>query len=257
MPVLIHTYPCLSDNYGYLLHDQATGATAAIDASDRDSLLAALNQRSWNLTEIFVTHHHFDHTDAIVPLKKQFDIKVSGPASEADKIAGLDAGLNDNDTIEFGQTRLKVIATPGHTLGHICFFDPDNKNLFSGDALFSLGCGRMFEGTPAPMWEGLKRLRDLPDETMVHCGHEYSTANAAFALSIDPENDALKMRAQNITQLRQNERATIPFNLGEDKLANPFLRADMPDIAQAMHLSGADPETIFAAVRKAKDNFGG
>ncbi len=255
MPVIIHTYPCLSDNYGYLLHDQATGATAAIDAPDKNAMLEALELRGWNLTDIFVTHHHFDHTDAIVPLKKQFDIKVSGPAAEADKIAGLDVKLSDNDTVELGQTQLKVIATPGHTLGHICFFDSDNKNLFSGDALFSLGCGRMFEGTPGPMWDGLKRLRELPDETLVHCGHEYSAANAAFALSIDPRNNALTTRAQNITLLRRNHQATVPFVLGEDKRANPFLRADKPDIAQAMHLMGAAPQTIFAAVRKAKDDF--
>lgn len=257
MPLLIHIYPCLSDNYGYLLHDPTTGATAAIDAGDSQALLKALDQQDWKLTDIFVTHHHYDHTDAIVPMKKQFNIKVSGPAAEANKIAELDVELKDNDTLMLGQTRLKIIATPGHTLGHICFFDPDNMNLFSGDALFSLGCGRMFEGTPGSMWEGLKRLRDLPDETMVHCGHEYSAANAAFALSIDPENDALKSRANSIAQLRTNQQATIPFNLGEDKKANPFLRADKPNIAKAMNLAGAPNETVFAAIRKAKDNFAG
>ena len=255
MSAHIHIYPCLSDNYGYLLHDDATGATAAIDAGDESALLMALDQTGWKLTDIFVTHHDFDHTDAIVPLKNKFDIKVSGPAAEADKIAQLDVRLKDDDTLILGQTHLKTIATPGHTLGHICFFDPENKTLFSGDALFSLGCGRMFEGTPGPMWAGLKRLRELPDDTMVYCGHEYSAANAAFALSVDPGNTALQRRAQNITRLRHGQQATIPFNLGEDKLANPFLRADVPTIAAAMQLSGKPEQVVFAAIRKSKDIF--
>ena len=255
MPVLVHTFSAFSDNFGFLLHDTHSKNTAAIDAGDYDATRKALSNKEWTLTHIFITHHDWDHTDAIMPLKEQFDLKVFGPAAEADKIHGLDVKLAHGDITELGSTRLQAIHTPGHTLGHLCYFDINDRRLFSGDALFSLGCGRMFEGTPAPMWEGLKRLRELPDETKVYCGHEYSQANADFAISIDPDNKILRERADQIKSLRQNKEPTIPFELGQDKLANPFLRADAPELAKKMGMTGADPANVFAAIRKAKDNF--
>ncbi len=255
MAVSIEIFIHLSDNYCILLHDDATGATASIDAIDENTVRAGLQKTGWNLTDIFVTHHHWDHTDGILGLKAAFDIQVTGPRAEANKIQGLDNLVADGETVRLGETHLKVIKTPGHTLGHITYFDPKNYNLFSGDALFSLGCGRMFEGTPGPMWEGLKALRDLPDQTQVYCGHEYSAANAAFARSIDPHNKHLQNRAEKIIAARKKNAPTVPFNLGEDKLANPFLRADNAELAKAMGGDASNPSAVFAAIRKAKDNY--
>lgn len=255
MGLIVDVFAARSDNFGYLVHDQASGRTAAIDAPEAGPIREALEQRGWTLTDIFITHHHIDHVEAIAELKSAFGTRVVGPRDEADKIEGLDELVGDGDTLELGESRFAVMATPGHTLGHVVFYDADGGHLFSADALFSLGVGRMFEGTPGPMWEGLKRLRELPDETLVYCGHEYTQSNAKFALSIDPDNEALKARAAEVESLRAAGRPTIPFNLGEDKKANPFLRADAPELAKHYGLEGADPAEVFAAIRKGKDNF--
>ncbi len=255
MGLIVDVFAARSDNFGYLVHDEATGRTAAIDAPEAGPIRNALIHRGWTLSDIFITHHHIDHVEAIAELKAAFNPRVAGPRDEADKIEGLDELVGDGDVIELGETRFEVMATPGHTLGHIVFFNRDGGHLFSADALFSLGVGRMFEGTPGPMWEGLKRLRELPDETLVYCGHEYTQSNARFALSIDPDNTALQARAAEVDRLRAAGRATIPFALGEDKKASPFLRADAPELARHYGLDGADPADVFAAIRKGKDNF--
>ncbi|QYO76472.1 hydroxyacylglutathione hydrolase [Devosia salina] len=255
MGLIVDVFSARSDNFGYLVHDEATGRTAAIDAPEAGPIRNALLHRGWTLTDIFITHHHVDHVEAIPELKAAFGARVVGPRDEADKIEGLDELVGDGDTITLGETRFEVMAMPGHTLGHVVFYNREGGHLFSADALFSLGVGRMFEGTPGPMWAGLKRLRDLPDETLVYCGHEYTQSNARFALSIDPDNEALKARAAEVDQLRAAGKATIPFSLGEDKRANPFLRADMPELARHYGLEGADPSEVFAAIRKGKDNF--
>lgn len=255
MGLIVDVFAARSDNFGYLVHDRASGRTAAIDAPEAGPIREALEQRGWTLTDIFITHHHIDHVEAIAELKSAFGTRVVGPRDEADKIEGLDELVGDGDTLELGESRFAVMATPGHTLGHVVFYDADGGHLFSADALFSLGVGRMFEGTPGPMWAGLKRLRELPDETLVYCGHEYTQSNAKFALSIDPDNETLKARAAEVESLRAAGRPTIPFNLGEDKKANPFLRADAPELAKHYGLEGADPAEVFAAIRKGKDNF--
>ncbi|GAB5428340.1 MAG: hydroxyacylglutathione hydrolase [Devosia indica] len=255
MGLIVDVFAARSDNFGYLVHDQASGRTAAIDAPEAGPIREALDQRGWTLTDIFITHHHIDHVEAIAELKEAFGTRVVGPRDEADKIEGLDEVVGDGDTLELGETRFAVMATPGHTLGHVVFYDAEGGHLFSADALFSLGVGRMFEGTPGPMWAGLKRLRELPDDTLVYCGHEYTQSNAKFALSIDPDNAALKTRAAEVESLRAAGRPTIPFNLGEDKKANPFLRADAPELARHYGLDGADPAEVFAAIRKGKDTF--
>ncbi len=255
MALVVDVFSARTDNFGYLLHDEATGKTAALDAPEANAIRDALERTGWTLTDIFITHHHIDHVEAIAELKAAFGCRVVGPRAEADKIDGLDELVGDGDTVTLGETSFKIMATPGHTLGHIVYFEPFGKHLFSADALFSLGVGRMFEGTPGPMWEGVKRLRELPDDTLVYCGHEYTQSNAKFALSIDPNNRALQQRADVVNSLRNGGKPTIPFELGEDKRANPFLRADAPELAAHYGLEGKDPAEVFAAIRKGKDNF--
>ena len=255
MSVIVDVFNARTDNFGYLVHDTATGRTAAIDAPETAAIVSALEMRGWELTDIFITHHHIDHVEAIPELKAEFGARVVGPKAEADKIADLDVLVGGGDTVTLGETSFDIYDTPGHTLGHIIFHDPVGKHLFSADALFSLGVGRMFEGTPGPMWDGVKLMRALPDDTLVYCGHEYTASNAKFALSVDPDNQALQKRAAEVTALRAAGKPTIPFNLGEDKAANPFMRADDAGIARHFGLEGASPADVFAAIRKAKDNF--
>lgn len=257
MSLIVDVFRCREDNYGYLVHDTATGRTAAIDAPEAGAIKAALNRRGWTLSDIFITHHHADHTEGIAELVATHGPNVTGPRAEANQIAGLDTPVSPGDTVSLGDARFAVIGTPGHTLGHIAYHEAEAKVVFTGDALFSLGCGRMFEGTPGPMWAGLLALRALPDETLVYCGHEYTLANARFALSIDPDNTALAARAAEAGAQRDAGGFTIPARLGTEKQANPFLRADTPELARAMRLTGADPAAVFAALRKAKDNFAG
>lgn len=255
MSVIVDVFGARSDNFGYLVHDESSGRTAAIDAPEAAPIKAALQRRGWTLTDILITHHHIDHVEAIPELKKEFKARVVGPRGEADKIADLDELVAGGDRVSLGETVFDVYDAPGHTLGHIVFHDQANKHLFTADALFSLGVGRMFEGTPGPMWEGVKFLRTLPDDTLVYCGHEYTESNAKFALSVDPDNAALRKRAEDVQALRQAGKPTIPFRLGEDKAANPFLRADAPELAKYYGLEGAAPAEVFAAIRKGKDNF--
>lgn len=251
----IAVFPALSDNFGYLVRDTGSGRVAAIDAPEEGAILAELEKRGWTLTDILVTHHHSDHTDAIAPLKRRFDAHAIGPREEAGKIAGLDTLVGGGDTVTLGETVFEVFDVPGHTLGHIAFFSPADKALFSADALFSLGVGRMFEGDAESMWAGLERLKALPGETKIYCGHEYTLSNAKFALSVDPDNAALKTRADEARRQIDAGEPTIPARLSEELAANPFLRADTPDLAQAMNLAGAPAWQVFGALRKAKDNF--
>lgn len=256
MPVLVDIFACRTDNYGYLVHDIETRKTAAIDAPDAGAIKAALNHRGWQLTDVFITHHHRDHVEGVPVLKADFDIVVTGPRAEAEKIMGLDVLVNPGDAVALGSTMFRVIGTPGHTLGQIAYYNPRERHLFSADALFSLGCGRMMEGTPGPMWKGLDTLRGLPDDTLVYCGHEYTADNARFALSIDGRNAALMIRAREVIRMRQEGRPTIPVTLGMEKATNPFLRADQPAMAKAVGLpEDAEPAAVFAALRAAKDKF--
>jgi len=255
MSLLVDVFPARQDNLGYLVHDTRTGRTAAIDAPEIAAINAALARTGWKLSDLFITHHHHDHVEGIPELVAAYGVTVTGPKAEADKIEGLDVLVGDGDIVPLGDTRFTVIGTPGHTLGHIAYYDPAGGHLFTADALFSLGVGRMFEGTPGPMWEGLLRLRALPDATLIYCGHEYTQSNGRFALSVDPGNDALKARIAEVDRLRAAGKHTIPERLGTEKRANPFLRADAPELAAAMGLPAGDPVAVFAALRKAKDNF--
>lgn len=256
MALLIDTFLCRTDNYGYLVHDVDSGKTAAIDAPDAKAIKAALERRGWDLSDIFVTHHHTDHVEGIPALKREFNCMVHGPRAEAERILGLDMLLSGSSTVQLGNTSFLVIEAPGHTLGHIVFYEPVGGHLFSGDALFSMGVGRMFEGKPGPMWSALAELRELPDETLLYCGHEYTVDNARFAQSVDPRNTALTIRAAEVKRMRDGGQFTIPVSLGMEKRTNPFLRADDPVLAKAMNLPpDSAPEVVFAALRRAKDDF--
>lgn len=255
MQLELAVFPVLNDNFGYLLHDSDTGRTIAVDAPDFETIDGCLEENGWILSDILITHHHPDHTDGVLKLKAKYSAMVFGPAAEEGKIKGLDAAVAEGDTIEFDGLDFSIISVPGHTLGHIAYYCAGFDLLFCGDVLFSLGVGRMLEGEPKSMWEGLKKLRDLPDETNIFCGHEYTVSNAKFALSIDPENPALQHRAKEAQEARDEGEFTVPFMLGEDREANPFLRADEPEIAAALGMEGREPWEVFAALRKAKDIF--
>ena len=255
MSLVVDVFICRKDNYGYLAYDTVSGRAAAIDAPDADAIIKAARARGWTLTDILITHHHQDHVEGIKALVAEYGAVVTGPRAEADKIAGLDIEVEPGDEIAVGSTRFSVLGVPGHTLGHIAYYDPAGRHLFTGDSLFSLGVGRMFEGTPGPMWEGLVGLRNLPDDTLIYCGHEYTVANAKFALSVDPDNAALRLRAAEAERARAEGRFTVPVSLGMEKRTNPFLRADHPDLHKAIGVEGADPVRTFAALRRAKDEF--
>ena len=255
MPAEIRLFPCLTDNYGVLLHDPASGATAAIDAPEAAPVEAALKASGWRLTDILVTHHHHDHVGGLRELKERHGARVVAPRDEVAKIPAVDATAGDGDAVTVGTLTARAIATPGHTLGQINYFFAAEKLLFAGDTLFSIGCGRVIEGTPAMMWQSLSRLRGLPDDTALYCGHEYTAANVRFALTIEPGNEALKARAAEVKRQLAEGRPTIPTLMGEEKRANVFLRADEPAVAAAVGLAGKPAAEVFAEVRKRKNNF--
>ncbi len=251
----IRLFLCLKDNYGVLVHDPASGATAAIDAPEEEPIEVALAASGWKLSDILITHHHHDHTGGIRALKQRHGARVVAPRDEAAKIPAVDETVGDGDTVAVGALTAQVIGTPGHTLGQINYFFPAAKLLFAGDTLFSIGCGRVIEGTPDMMWQALLKLRALPDDTALYCGHEYTEANIRFALTIEPDNPALRARAAEAKRQIAAGAPTIPVLMGEEKRANVFLRADEPVVAAAVGLGGKPAAQVFAEVRKRKNNF--
>lgn len=255
MPAETHLFLCLKDNYGVLLHDLESGATASIDAPEAAPIEAALKATGWELTDILVTHHHADHTGGILALKKKHKCRVVAPAAEAETIPAVDQTVREGDKVMIGKLSGNVIETPGHTNGHVAYWFHADKLAFVGDTLFSIGCGRVIEGTPEQMWRSLVKLRDLPNDTEFYCGHEYTAANIKFARTIEPNNKALAAReAEANKQLAQNE-ATIPATIGEEKLANPFLRADVPEVAAGIGMAGKPAAEVFAEIRARKNKF--
>ncbi|KAL7572017.1 hypothetical protein ACA910_001672 [Epithemia clementina (nom. ined.)] len=254
----VHQFPCLQDNYGYLLHNTVTGETAAIDTPDAKEITKQLQQQQWKLTHIFNTHHHWDHTGGNDALhQSNTGCQIYGPASES--IPHCMHPLQGGDAFDFGGTRVEVLDVGGHTKGHIAYYLPSQKIAFVGDALFALGCGRMFEGTPNQFWASLQRLRNLPDDTTVYCAHEYTMANGKFALSVEPSNSKLVDRMEQIQELRAKNQPTVPTSIGIEKETNPFLRCDVSDELRSKVGSTSDdtPEQVFAKVRAAKDHFRG
>lgn len=251
----IHRIPVLKDNYVFLIQDGAGGPAAVVDPGEAGPVREALAGLGWTLGLVLLTHHHGDHTGGTRELKRLTGCTVVAGRGDAERIAGVDRVVDDGETVAAGTLQGHAIAVPGHTLGHVAYWFPEAKALFSGDTLFSLGCGRLFEGTAETMWDSLRRLRDLPDDTLVYCGHEYTNANADFAISVDPNNALLKRKAEAVLELRQRGSATVPSLLGEEKRLNPFLRADEPALGAAAGLAGHEPAQVFAALRALKDRF--
>jgi hydroxyacylglutathione hydrolase len=251
----IEQFSCLSDNFGVLVHDAKAGRTVSIDAPEAAAIEAALSRRGWDLTDILVTHKHFDHIDGLKPLKEAYGCTITGPKAEAHAIGMLDEELVEGDMYEAGSMTFSVIETPGHTLGQINYHCPQANALFAGDTLFSLGCGRLFEGSAADMYASLEKLKVLPPQTHLYCGHEYTRANAAFALSIDPDNDALKARADQVETLRAEGLPTLPVTLERELATNPFLRTGDAGIRKQLGMEDADDVAVFAELRARKDRF--
>ncbi|HCX66926.1 hydroxyacylglutathione hydrolase [Parvibaculum sp.] len=251
----IHQFSCLNDNYGYLVHEPSSGATAAIDTPEVKPILAALEEKGWKLTHILNTHHHYDHAGGNAELKEKTGCIVIGPKGEKDKIPGIDRAVGEGDIVELGAAHARVIDVPGHTSGHIAYSFDEEHIAFVGDTLFALGCGRIFEGTPQQMWTSLGKLMELPDDTVVYCAHEYTQANARFALSVEPDNAALVARAREIDEKRARGEWTVPTTIGLEKKTNPFLRAASPDLRRTIGLDAANDVDVFAETRKRKDNF--
>lgn len=255
MSLEVHLFPCLQDNYGLLAHDTVTGRTAVIDTPEANAINQALDERGWQLTDIWNTHHHHDHVGGNEALKARWKATVTGFGPDAARIPGIDVSVVEGDCVALGELQAEVIEVPGHTRGHIAYHLAAAKTLFIGDTLFALGCGRLFEGTPEQMLNSLRKLLPLPDDTVIYCAHEYTEANARFALSVEPDNPELVERWQVIQDLRAADQPTVPTTLGLEKATNPFLRWDSPGLRATLGLADADAVAVFAETRRRKDSF--
>lgn len=254
--LIVEQVPVLSDNYVYLACEPEGGACAAIDPAAAEPVLAALAAKGWRLTHILNTHHHSDHTGGNLELKRATGCTIVGGRADAPRIPGIDVEVGGGETFLLGRAAATVFDVPGHTSGHIAYWFQDSEALFCGDTLFSLGCGRLFEGSPDQMWDSLSLLRDLPGETRVYCAHEYTAANGRFARLLERDNKALMARLDEVADLRARGRPTIPSTIAAERAANPFLRADTPSVAKAVGLPpGSDPARVFAELRRRKDVF--
>ena len=255
MPVEIVTVPCLSDNYAYLVHDSATGATALVDIPEAAPILSALKERQWTLSEIWITHHHDDHVQGLGDILAAHPAVVRGAAADAHRLPELDTSVKDGTRFDFAGHEVQVFDVSGHTIGHIAYYMPAAHAVFTADSLMVMGCGRLFEGTAAQMWQSLSKLMALPDTTEVFSGHEYTATNARFALTVDPNNEALKTRHAEITAARAAGHPTVPAKLAVEKATNPFLRAADRDVRALLGMQDAEDVEVFAEIRARKDAF--
>ncbi len=246
----------LKTNYIYILIDRETRVTAAVDPGEAEPVTAFLEKHNGGkLDFILNTRHHWDHVNGNPALKTRYGCTIIGPAADKDRIPGIDTPVGDGEKFMIGETEVQAISVPGHTTGHTAYWIPSQGMLFPGDTLFSMGCGRLFEGTPAQMWDSLKKLRDLPGYTKVYCGHEYAKHNTRFALSVDPDNKTLQNYARQVNALREKDQPTVPSELSTEKAANPFLRADAPELQERLGMKGQPDDRVFAEIRKRKDEF--
>jgi len=255
MSLQILTIPCRADNYAYLAHDPATGATAVIDVPEAAPILEALDRTGWQLSDVLLTHHHGDHVEGLDDVLAQAPARVTGAAADARRLPPLDIAVSGGDEVRIGSETGRVIDVPGHTVGHIAFHFPGSGAAFTADSLMALGCGRVFEGTMPQMHASLGKLAALPPETLIYSGHEYTAANAAFAQSVDPDNPRLAARAEEIARTRAEGRPTVPASLAEELETNPFLRAHDPAIRAQLGMEAATDAEVFAEIRRRKDGF--
>ncbi len=254
-------FPCWEDNYGVLIHDASAGVTASIDAPEESAVRQALREAGLKLTHIFTTHHHHDHVEGHSGLKRETSCRIYGSAQDASRIPGIDVEINDGDCISFGSFEVRVLETPGHTRGAVTYYIPDavapgQGVAFTGDTMFSAGCGRLFEGTPAQMWRSLEKIAALPPSTLIYCGHEYTQANIRFALAVEPGNEALLKRKAEVDALRAQGKPTLPVPLATELETNPFLRVNSRAIRESLGLgTDAPPEKVFEELRRRKDRF--
>ncbi len=248
MSITVHQFPCLSDNYGFLVQDAATGQVASIDSPDAAAILAELATLGWSLNLVLNTHWHADHAAGNADLKAATGCQVWGPA-EVERLTPVDRKLTGGDRVALGETTFQVLETGGHTLGHLSYYSAEDQVAFVGDTLFAMGCGRMFEGSPSQMWASLQSLAALPEQTRVYCAHEYTASNARFALAVD-DDPVVRARAEQVFAAREKGEWTVPTTIGLERATNPFLRA--PQLHR-----GLPPHDAFAALRAAKDSFRG
>ena len=251
----IRIIPVMNDNYVYLVREPETGSVAVIDPAVAEPVLKEAAALGWNISHILITHPHYDHIGGVDEIKSKTGVRVIGAAGDAAVIPGIDQTVADGESVRLGHARIRVIGVPGHTTHHVAYLFEDGKALFPGDTLFSLGCGRLFGGTAAEMWSSLKKLRELPSDTMIYPAHEYTNANADFALTIEKSNKNLKIRAKQVLAQRKKGLPSIPTTLKEEKLCNPFLRADIGSVQTAVGMKGHDAAEVFAEIRKRKDSF--
>lgn len=257
MALEILTIPCLSDNYAYLIHNAATGETALVDVPEAAPILSALSERGWQLTDVLLTHHHWDHIDGLPDLRAGLSQppRVWGGTADAHRLPPLDRALQDGDDVTICGEPVQIFDVSGHTLGHIAFYFTTIQALFSGDSLMVMGCGRLFEGTPAQMWDSLQKLAPLPDATRLFSGHEYTASNIRFALSLEPDNPQLMLLSQTVEKLLAAEMPTIPSTLAQERETNPFLRAPNPNMKAALGMQAAADVDVFTEIRARKDKF--
>ena len=251
----INIINALSDNYIYVIRNESKNITSVVDPGESTPVINFLRNKGWHLDEIVNTHHHHDHVGGNFQLLEIYKSKLIAPMYDKGRISSIDVLVSDNDLINIAGTKTRVIHTPGHTSGHVCFFMANEKCLFSGDTMFYLGCGRVFEGTMEQMWLSLLKLRSLPDDTLIYCGHEYTTSNAKFANHIDPNNKLLKEAIIEVKNKRERGLPTVPFELGKEKKINPFLRADDQNFSNSIGLKTNNPNETFNTIRLQKDNF--
>jgi len=247
--------PVLNDNYIYMLHDSVSLETAVIDPALEQPVLDVLAEKGWQLSFILNTHHHWDHVGANLALKQQTGCKIIAAASDRERIPGIDIGVGQGDVISLGEHKAQILETPGHTSGHVVYYFAEDQALFCGDTLFVMGCGRLFEGAPEQMYASLQTLKALPPSTRVYCTHEYTLANATFALSVEPDNIFLQKKLRAVMELRAVNKATVPTTIAEEIATNPFFRVDCISIQKELGLVGAAPDVVFAALRRRKDDY--
>lgn len=255
MPLEIITVPCLSDNYAFLIHASETNTVAVVDVPEANPIQHELEKRNWTLTDILITHHHDDHIAGVESLQGATGARVHGAVADTARLPPLDKAYREGDTIDFVGGMINVVDVPGHTVGHIAFHLPAANAVFTADSLMALGCGRLFEGTPDQMWSSLSKLNALPDDTIVYSGHEYTAANARFALTIEPDNPDLIARVAAIKTARAAGKPTVPSSLALERATNPFLRAALPAVKASLNMSSSPDAAVFAEIRQRKDRF--